>query len=88
MLVIHFRLTVLVTQNALEHFVIRRIHVARRAALPFAAMLAGINAKILSVMIKRRRRPRIQRVARRAIMRKIQCHMIGIRRALKIGLMA
>jgi hypothetical protein len=59
MLVIHFRLIVLVTENAFKNFVIRRIHVTGGAILPFAAMLAGINAEILSIVIKGRRRPRI-----------------------------
>lgn len=87
-LVIHLRLIVLVAQNAFEDFVVRRIHVARRARLPLAAMLAGINAEILAVVIEGRRRPRIHRVTGSAIMRKIQRHMIGIRRPLEIRLMA
>jgi len=88
MFVIHLDLIVLVTQNAFEDFVIRRIHVASRACLPFAAMLAGINTEILAVVIERCRRPRIHRVARGAIMREIQCHVIGIRGPLEIRLMA
>jgi hypothetical protein len=67
MLVVHTCLIMLVTQNALKHFVIRRIDVARRARLPFALMLAGVNAKVLAIMIECRGRPRIHRVARRAI---------------------
>ncbi len=88
MLVIHLRLIVLVAQNALEDFVIRRIHVASRARLPLAAMLAGINAEILAVVIERRRHPRIYRMASGAIMREIQRHVIGIRGPLEIRLMA
>jgi hypothetical protein len=87
-LVIHLRLILFVAQNALEDYVVRRVHVARRARLPFAAMLAGINAEILAVVIERRRRPRIHRVASGAIVRKIQRYVIGIRRPLKIRLMA
>jgi hypothetical protein len=88
MLVIHLCLIVLVAQNALENFVVRRIHVARRTRLPFAAMLAGINAEVLAVVIERRRRPRIHGVASGAIVRKIQRHVIGVRRPLEIRLMA
>jgi hypothetical protein len=88
MFVIHLCLIVLVTQNALEDFVIRRIHVASRARLPLAAMLAGVNAEVLAVVIERRRRPRIHRMAGSAIMREIQRHVIGIRGPLKIRLMA
>lgn len=68
MFIIHLRLIVLVAQNALEDFVIRRIHVASRARLPLAAMLAGIDAEILAVVIERRRHPRIYRMASGAIM--------------------
>lgn len=85
---IHAGLIMFVTQNTLEDFVIRRVHVARRAVLPFAAMLAGINAKILAVVIERCRRPRIHRVASRAVVREIQRHVIRIRWALEICLMA
>jgi hypothetical protein len=68
MFAIHARLIVFVTQDALEYFVIRRIHMARRAVLPFAAMFAGINAKVLSIVVERRRSPGIHCVARGAIM--------------------
>lgn len=67
MFVIHFRLLVFMAKNTLEDFVVRRVHVASRTALPFAAMLARIDAKILAVMIERCRQPRIHAVARRAI---------------------
>lgn len=88
MRVIHFGLIMLVAKNAFEHFVIRRIHVAGGAALPLAAVLAGINAEILAIVIECCRPPRIQRVASRAVTREIQCHVIRIRRPLKIRLMA
>ena len=88
MLVVHFGLIMLVTKNAFEHFVIRRIHVAGGAALPLATVLAGINAEILAIVIECCRPPRIQRVASRAVTREIQRHVIRIRRPLKIRLMA
>lgn len=88
MLVIHFGFVVLMAQNALEHFIVRGVHMAGRAGLPLAAMLAGIDAKVLAVVVERRGQPRIQRVARRAIVREIQRHVIRIRRPLEIGLMA
>ena len=85
---VHLGLIVFVTQNALEHFVIRRIHMAGGAALPLAAMLAGIDSKILAIMIERCRPPGIHRMASFAVVRKIQSHMIRIRWPLKIRLMA
>lgn len=88
MLGIHARLIMFVAQNTLEHFVVRRIHVARGAALPFALMLAGVNAEILAVVIECCRPPRIHRMASRAVVREIQRHVIRIRRTLEIRLMA
>ncbi len=88
MLGVHFGLIVVVTQNTFEHFVIRRIHMAGGAALPLAAMLAGIDPKILAIMIERCRPPGIHRMASFAVVRKIQSHVIRIRWPLKIRLMA
>ncbi len=53
MFVIHAGLIVRVAQNALEDSVVRRIHMTSRAGLPLAAMLAGINAEILAIVIER-----------------------------------
>lgn len=87
-LIVHLRFVVLVAEDALEHFVVRGVHVASCAGLPLAAMLAGIDAEVLAIVIEGRGQPRIQRVAHRAIVREIQCHVIRIGRPLKIGLMA
>lgn len=87
MLIIHFGLIVFMAKNALEDFIIHGIHVAGRAVLPSVAMFAGIDAKILAVVIERGRQPGIQRVASRAVVGEIQRHVIRIRGALKVRLM-
>lgn len=63
----HSGLIMFMAKNTLEYFVVRGVHVTRRTRLPFAAMLAGIDAEILAVVIERRRQPRIHGVAGRAI---------------------
>ena len=59
MLIVHAGLIMFMAKNTLKDFVVCGIHMTRRAALPSAAMLAGIDAKILAVMIERCREPRI-----------------------------
>lgn len=86
--VVHLGLIMFMTIDALKELVIGRVHMAGGAALPFAAMLAGINSEILAVMIKRCRQPGVQGMAGGAIVREIERHMIGICRPLKIRLMA
>ncbi len=49
----HAGLIVRVAQNALEDFVVRRIHMTSRAGLPPAKMLAGVNPEVLAVVIER-----------------------------------
>ena len=86
--VVHLCLIVFVTVDTLEHLVVLRIDMAGGATLPLAAMLAGVNAEILAVVIERSRRPGIDRVARKAIVGEIQRHVIRIQWSLEIILMA
>lgn len=86
--VVHLGLIMFMTIDALKELVIGRVHMAGCAALPFFAMLTGINSEILAVMIKRCRQPGVHGVAGSAVVRKIERHMVGIRRPLKVRLMA
>lgn len=85
---VHARFVMLVAINAFKKLVVGCVHMTSRAALPFLSMFTGVDSEILAVMIERRRQPGVQGMAGGAIVRKIQRHMIGIRRPLEIRLMA
>jgi len=88
MFFVHAGLIMFMAQYAFKYFIIGSVDMAGSAALPPATMYARVNTEILPVMIESRWQPGVQGMARSAIMRKVQGHMIGIGRALEIGLMA
>ena len=87
-LVIHFRLAVLVTENAFESGKIGLVEVTIRAGIPLVAVLAGVNREIQLIVIPVCRLPCGGAMANFALNRKVCRNVVGIGCVVKIGLMA
>ena len=70
----------LVAVNALENLIIRGVDMTFGTLVPFASMFAGIDWKILSVMIPIRRLPDACRMTIVAALWKISSDMVWISR--------
>ena len=85
---IHKRLCVGVAIQTGIHRVVAGIGVAIRTERPLLRMPTGIDSEILLVVIKGRRNPGRSRMTRLASMTEVPGHMVRVRRAFKIQLMA
>lgn len=74
-LIIHFGLVVLMAENTLKDRIIRRIHMAVIAVVPFPSMLAGVDWEVLRVMIPICRCPCRSRVTSLAVSRETRSRM-------------
>lgn len=88
MIIVHIRLIVLMTENALENCIIRRIDVAIGAGIPLFPMFAGIDREVLRVMVPICRRPSAGCVAALALGWEIGSLVIGVGGAVVSGLVA
>lgn len=86
MLVIRLRIGV--TGDARKEPIIRRIFMTIDTCIPLPFVLAGIDRKILAIMIKRRWRPGILRMARTTILGELRLDVIGILRGIVLGFVA
>lgn len=77
-LIIHFTLTVFMAINAFKTGELIGVHMTIRTGVPFTLMFAGINWKILRVMIEIRRRPAAGAMAVTAVAWESRGRMIGI----------
>jgi hypothetical protein len=80
MLCIHFGLTMFMAADACKNRIVANRRMALRTTRPFVTVCAGIDPEELRVVIVRRRSPSRCRVAWRAIMAQLQCHMIRVGR--------